>query len=76
MVLGGDGRIMNSQPRLLGQLPRRRLRQILVVPYEASGECPPPLERGLAPAYRQRAQSVTSHGEHDQVHGDGERRES
>ena len=74
VVLRRDGRVMGAQPGLLGQLPRRGLRQVLVGPYEAAGQRPAPLERRLAPAYRQRAQGMATHGQHDQVHGDGEGR--
>jgi hypothetical protein len=74
VVLGGDGRVVHGQSGLLGQFARRGLGQVLVVPYEAAGERPPPLEGGFAPAHRQRAQGMPAHGQHDQVHGHGEGR--
>lgn len=74
VVLDGNSRIMGAQPGLLGQLAGCRLRQVLVGPYEASRERPASLERRFAPAYRQRAQGMATHGQHDQVHGDGEGR--
>ncbi len=75
VVLGGDGGVVHTQSRLLGQFPGRRLRQVLVGPYETAGERPAPLERRFPPAHRQRAQGVAAYGQHDQVHGDGEGRE-
>ncbi len=75
VVLSGRVRVVGAQAGLLGQFTRRCLRQILVGPYEAAGECPAPLKGRLTPAYRQRAQGVATHGQHDQVHGDGEGRE-
>lgn len=74
VVLGWSGRVVGAQPGLLDQLARRRLRQILVGPYEAARERPSTLERLLTPAYRQRAQGVAAHCQHNQVHGHGEGR--
>lgn len=74
VVLGGNGRVVGPQSRLLGQLAGSGLRQILIGPYETAGKRPTSLERRLAPAYRERAQGVTAHGQHDQVHSDGEGR--
>ncbi|AOR31686.1 hypothetical protein BFF78_12045 [Streptomyces fodineus] len=74
VVLGRGRGVVCAQPRLLGKLARRRLGEILVGPYETAGQRPAPLERRLAPADRQRAQGMAAHGQHDQVHGDGEGR--
>lgn len=69
--LGGVG----AQARLLRELPGRSRGQILVLPDEAAGQRPLPLERGLAPAHHEGAQGVLAHGEDDQIDSDSERRE-
>ncbi len=74
--LRGNGRVMGPQPGFLEQFACRGLGQVLVLAHEAAGKGPAPLERGLATADRQRAQRVTAHGQHHQVDGDGEGRES
>lgn len=74
VVLCGHGGVVGAQARLLGQLACRGLGQVLVGAYEAAGQCPSPLERLLAPPYRQRAQGMAAHGQYDQVHGHGEGR--
>lgn len=73
VVRRGRG-VVGTKSRLLGQFARRGLGEVLVGPYEAARERPPSLERRLTPAHRQRAQGMAAHGQHDQVHGDGEGR--
>ncbi|GAA3215839.1 hypothetical protein GCM10020256_17680 [Streptomyces thermocoprophilus] len=74
VVLNGDGRVVCAQPGLLGQFACGGLRQVLVGPDEPAGQRPAPLERRFSPADRQRTQGMAAHGQHDQVHGDGEGR--
>ncbi len=64
VVLGRGGGVVDAQPGLLGQFPRRRLGEVLVGPYEAAGQGPAPLERRFplrtASAHRELRRTVST----------------